>query len=236
MPNPNIESLLILQERDARRLDLEKQIAAIPGEISRLEEKIEAEKKTLEESKGRIRELEVKRKDLESEVAAAEAQIARYRNQQLEVKKNDEYQALTKEIETTQAKVGELEEAVIQVLFELDEERQRVTEIEKDFQDVIGKLEGKIEDRKARKIGLEEELKQKRMEAEEARKRVPDPEYLSAYDRQARVVKFPIVAAVVDRSCQGCFLRVSGGVDIDVRAGDKIVTCDNCGRILYSSR
>lgn len=236
MPDPNIESLLILQDRDAQRLEIENQLAAIPREIRMAEAKIVAEKEKLEASKGRIRELEVKRKDLDTQVAAAEEQIVRYRNQQLQVKKNEEYQALTHEIETTEGKIGQLEEQEIQILFDLDEEKQRVAAIEKDFGKIIGQLEEKIESHKAREGNLRRDLEAKRAEVEKARGAVADPKYLAVYDRQARVVKFPIVAPVIDRACQGCHLRVSGGVDAEAREMGKITTCDSCGRIVYSPR
>lgn len=236
MVDLNIEKLLILQARDVRRLELENQLAAIPGEIRGVEKKIGTEKERLDGAKTRIRELEVRRKDLDNQIASAEDQVSRYKNQQLQVKKNEEYQALTHEIEVTQGKIGGLEEQGIETLLALDEERQRVAEIEKDFAQVIDKLEEKIANLKQREINCAKELEGQRAEVEEARSKVEDPVFLNAYDRAVRVVKFPVVAAVVDRTCQGCHLRVSGDVDADARETGKITTCDSCGRIVYSGR
>lgn len=235
MPDANIENLLILQERDFRRREIEQELAAIPGEIRALEAKIAAEKGKLEASRERIRELEVKRKDLDHQMSAAEQQIVRYKNQQLQVKKNEEYQALTHEIDVTRGKIGELEEKGIEVLLQLDEEKQAVAEIEKGFRLVIGQLEEKIAALKAREENCRGALEQARGEVEEARSPL-DRTFLSAYDRQSKVVRFPFVAAVVDRTCQGCHLRVSGGIETELRDPGKITTCDNCGRIVYSAR
>lgn len=235
MPDENIEKLLILQDRDQRQQDLESQLAATPGDIAKLEEKIAAEKKKLEESKARLRELEVSRKDLENQVGAAEQQVVRYRNQQLQVKKNEEYQALTHEIEVTQGKIGELEEKEIGILFAIDEEKKRVAEIERDFQRVIGAFEEKIHNLREREGAARAELEEARAQVEEARGQV-DSRYLATYDRQKRAVRFPLVVAVRDRTCQGCHLKVSGGVDGTLRETGKITTCDSCGRILYLAR
>lgn len=235
MPDPKIESLLILQDRDQRQMDLEAQLAAVPGDISDLEAKIASEKNQLESAKARLRELEVARKDLDNQVASAEQQIVRYKNQQLQVKKNEEYQALTHEIETTQAKIGELEEKGIQVLLDLDEEKKRVAEIEKNFGNIIRGFEDRIGSLRDRDKSCRGELADAKAAVEEARGQV-DGRALSVYDRQRKAVRFPLVAPVFERTCQGCHLKISGEVDSNLRDPSKITTCDSCGRILYFAR
>jgi len=235
MPDPKIESLLILQDRDRRQTELEARIAAIPREIADLEGKIAAEKGKLESAKARLRELEVNRKDVDNQVASAEQQIVRYKNQQLQVKKNEEYQALTHEIETTQGKIGQLEEQGIGILLEIDEEKKRVAEIEKDFAAVIGGMEGKISDLRESDKGCRTELADAKKAVEEARAST-DPRALATYDRQKKSVRFPLVAPVMERTCQGCHLKVSGEVETNLADPSKITTCDSCGRILYSAR
>ncbi len=235
MPDPKLEKLLILQDRDIRRRGLEQQIAAIPKEILSLEEKIAAEKARLEASKGKLRELEVSRKEVDGSIAEAEQQIARYKNQQLQVKKNEEYKALTHEIDLVQGKINELEERGISLLIELDEEKSRMESIETDFRGIIGPLEERIADHRAREISLKAELETARAEVDAARADTA-PEALAVYDRQAGLARMPIVVALREKTCQGCHLRVSGEVEDDVRRNVKIATCDCCGRILYWER
>lgn len=236
MVDPNIEKLLILQDRDARRLEIEQQLAAIPGEIRGVETKIAGEKEKLDQSKAKVRQLEVTRKDLDSQITAAEEQVSRYKNQQLQVKKNEEYQALTHEIEVTREKIGKLEEEALEVMLEADEEKARVAAIEKDFAMVIGQLEEKIAKHREREQNCRGELESRTKDVEEARSRVENPAFLAAYDRRVKMVRFPIVVPIVDRACQGCHLRVSGDVDADAREPGKITTCDSCGRIVYCAR
>src|SRR6187399_804589 len=94
MLNPVIQALLILQDRDAKRLGLEAQLKAIPGDISRVEQKIAAEKSAIDTARLEMRDLESKKKVLETEIGSAEDKMGRYKTQQLSVRKNDEYQAL----------------------------------------------------------------------------------------------------------------------------------------------
>ena len=61
MPSPVIETLLILQDRDRKRLDLEAQLKAIPGDIARVEAKIAAEKAAIEAARSEVMGLETKK-------------------------------------------------------------------------------------------------------------------------------------------------------------------------------
>ena len=78
MPNPVIETLLILQDRDTKRLGLEAQLKQVPGDVARVEAKIAAEKSAIDTAKQELMGLEVKKKGLETEIGSAEAKLAKY--------------------------------------------------------------------------------------------------------------------------------------------------------------
>lgn len=235
MRDATIDKLLVLQERDIRRLDLETQLEAIPADISAVERKIAADKARLDEAKTRLRELDVARKGNDHEISAAEHQIARYKNQQLQVKKNDEYQALTHEIEITKAKVNDLEERGIDLLLKIDDEKARLTEIEAGFQKVMRQHETRIARLQERHGSLEAAVHAARTEVAEARQEI-SAVALAAYDRVSRLARMPAVVGVIDHTCKGCHLRISSEVEDVARKGERIATCDNCGRIVYLVR
>lgn len=235
MVDSNIEKLLVLQDRDIRRHELETQLGRVPVQIEDLGKKIAEEETSRNAARDRIRQLEIERKNADTEIAGAEQQVARYKNQQLEVKKNEEYKALTHEIEATQAKIGEIEDRALALMIEIDEERDRLAKIEADFDERIRVHKEKIAACESREKMLRGELDEVRGSVEEARAGVP-PLFLAGYDRQAKSVRFPVVAAIRDRKCQGCHLRVSGEVETEVRDKEKITTCDSCGRIVYLER
>ncbi len=58
-------------------------------------------------------------------IKSAEDKAGKYRTQQLEVRKNDEYKALTHEIETTEAAIGGFEEEELKVMYAIDEAKKR---------------------------------------------------------------------------------------------------------------
>ena len=86
---PVLEKLLILQDRDAKRLSLEAQLKAVPRDIAAVEQKIGAEKGAIETARVELRELESSKKMIETEIGSAEGKLAKYRTQQSLVRKND---------------------------------------------------------------------------------------------------------------------------------------------------
>ncbi|HNU07002.1 MAG TPA: C4-type zinc ribbon domain-containing protein, partial [Pyrinomonadaceae bacterium] len=61
------------------------------------------------------------------------------------------------------------------------------------------------------------------------------PKNLAAvYDRLAQRSRDGIaVAEVVNGSCSACFMSLRPQVQMEVRRGDQIITCESCTRILY---
>ena len=104
MSDPQIEKLLIVQDRDIALQKIEQELTRIPQERTALEGLITAEEANIEAAGHALKEKEVERNELDTEVKAKEEAIARFKNQQLEVKKNDEYRALTHQIEQSEKK------------------------------------------------------------------------------------------------------------------------------------
>ena len=227
-----LQALLILQDRDQRRVQLEKALAQVPRERTSVEARIVAHKAAIEAARRGVMELELKRKELESTLRGHEEQIRKYKSQQMLVKKNDEYQALTHEIEQTEARIGEAEEAEIKILYDLDTEREKAKTAETSILAEIaaenaqlGRLDEREKQAKADLAGALAEVEKARGAAQ--------PELLPRYDRLAKTAGLPVVVALHAGKCGGCHLKVSNGVETEARKGAEIVTCDNCGRILY---
>lgn len=225
-------SLLILQDRDMNLQRIERELAHLPTERIETQKKIDDLKAEIAAGKQRVKELEVRSKLVETEMSEVEEQALKYKNQQLLVKKNEEYQALTHEIETAQSKVSDLEEQEIELLYELDEVRKKQSEDEAACREKIEaetQFLKRLDEKEANLKGGIDAAKQALAEVE---KSIEKP-MLSVYRRVSRGLKFPIIVGLQDGKCQGCHMKVSASVDVEVRKGNEITTCDNCGRILY---
>jgi len=236
MPNPVIQALLILQDRDLKRLGLESQLKSVPGDVLRVEQKIAAEKAAIETARLELRDLETKKKALELEIGSAEDRLGRYRTQQLSVRKNDEYQALGHEIATTQGQIGELEGRELEIMYAIDEAKKKFAAAEAELKANISGHEARIKTLRERETNLTAELKSAQAEVAAARGPVGELR-LRLYDRIA-VRNMPAVVAVHAGKCGGCHLKVSSEVESAARGKgtDPLVqlpTCDQCGRIVY---
>ena len=236
MLTPVLEKLLILQDRDIRRRGLEAQIRAVPQEIALVEQKIAGEKAEIDAAKSELRALETKKKLLETEIGVAEGKLAKYRTQQSQVRKNDEYQALGHEIETTEAAIGTLEEDELSVMYAIDEAKKKFAAAEAVLKANISGHEGRIKMLREREQSLSEELKSAQSEVLATREPIGESR-LKVYDRIA-TRNMPAVVAVSAGKCGGCHLKVSSEVESAARgkgadATTPLPTCDQCGRIVY---
>ena len=78
-----------------------------------------------------------------------------------------------------------------------------------------------------------EKLKEMRARTEQEAKKV-DPQLLTKY-RSIKQHCTPPMARLVNGQCSGCFMSLPSATLLDIRSGDRIVECDNCGRILYDA-
>lgn len=66
----------------------------------------------------------------------------------------------------------------------------------------------------------------------EAESKKVDPDLLERY-RNIKQHCTPPMSKLVDGQCSGCFMSLPSATLLELKAGERIVECDNCGRILY---
>ena len=234
MPDPQIEKLLIVQDRDIALQKIEQELARIPKERARIEALIETEKDNIEAASQSLKEKEVQRNELDHAVKGKEADIARFKNQQLEVKKNDEYRALTQQIEQAEAEVAQLEETELELMLEIDSTREQ-------FEAEKATIEGRIKDQHEEIKQLcerEQNLKDSIMDAEKALSESRtgiEKNYIEQFDRVKKLVKRPpYLVPIQQHKCGGCHLRVSNEVSRGAMDAGEPHFCDQCARMVYA--
>jgi uncharacterized protein len=231
MRHPALDRLLVLQDRDSKRLALEVQLKGVPREIAAVEQKIASEKAAIETARTELKELESKKKLIETEIGGAEQKLNKYRTQQLSVRKNDEFRALGTEIDTTQASIATLEEQELGVMYAIDEAKKKFAAAEKLLKENIAGHETRIRTLRERETNLSAELKEAQAAVSAARTPLEEP-ILRVYDRIA-VRQQPAVVPIRGSKCGGCHLKVSSDVESEARKGEKLPQCDQCGRIVW---
>ncbi len=234
MVDPQIENLLIVQHRDIELLKIQNDLARLPVEQSAAETAIEKETASIEAARQTLLAKELARKEMDTDVKAMEAALLRFRTQQYEVKKNEEYKALSHEIERTEAAISELEEREIELMLDIDQVKAQFETEKKEIQSRIEAHQRGIKVLIERETHLTASLKDAEAKVAESRKDV-DASYLEQYDRIRKTAKRPpYVAKIEGQKCSGCHLKVSNEVARAVLNADEPHFCDQCARMVYA--
>ncbi len=233
MSDPQIEKLLIVQDRDMSLQKIERELDRIPLERASIEKSIQNEEANIEEARRSLKEKEVQRHEIDVEVKAKESAIQRFRNQQLEVKKNEEYRALTHQIEQLEAEISEQEGKEIELMLEIDE-------VKATFEAARGTIEARIQAQRdeivklgEREKNLQQTVQTSKAEVEAARAQA-DASFLGHYDRVKKLTKrAPYVVPIEGHKCGGCHLRVSNEVSKNATNHGEPHFCDQCARMVY---
>lgn len=235
MPDPQIQKLLIVQDRDISLQKIEQELTRIPQERAAIDAKIAAEQASVETARSDLKNKELRRSELDSDVKSLEAQIERFRRQQMEVKKNDEYRAMTQQIEQAQEEISTLEEQEIEVMLEIDVLTETFAVDKAEIEARIGDLKRTLEVLAQKEVNLKASIEQARADLQDARTTV-DEDDLGNYDRVRKLVKrAPYVARITAQKCGGCHLRVSNEISRQAQNAGELHYCDQCARIVYAA-
>ncbi len=230
-----IEKLLVLQDRDRKLSRVTQELAHIGPEREGLKTKAANTQTALETAKTRVKQIESERKQRELEIESKKAQIEKYLNQQLQTRKNEEYKALTHEIEMAKEVIFKIEDAEI-VLMEQAEVAQKTVVTATAEAAAAKKL---VDDQIGQLNTREENLKKEFAELTSSREQLAsavDESTRSRYERLFKSKGENVVVSVEHSACGGCHMKLPTQIVTNCRAQGEIVTCPNCGRILYFTR
>jgi len=232
MTNPTVEALLILQDRDSRVAHLTSDLAHLPQQIAQVEAELATRTATFDELKSRTRQIEADRKKLDLDVQAKQAAIARYRSQQQQTRKNEEFSALNHEIEHAEKEIAALEDGELELMEAYDKGLAQVAEAQKELAVFQDKAKHKRAELEKRGAAVSAELTGAKEKLAEAEKLVPE-EALTRYRRILKSKKDVAIVPLHHGSCGGCHMKVTSQTALKAKGGEQLVSCDNCGRLVY---
>jgi predicted nucleic acid-binding Zn-ribbon protein len=230
-----IEKLLILQDCDRQILRLQTELAHIEPERHGLRTKAAEAQAGLERARHKVKELESRRKGLELDVEAKKQLIERYSNQQLETRKNEEYRALAHEIETCKEAIFKIENGEIEIMEQAEAVLKDVIGFTKAADDSKKLLDEQIAQLGARESNLAKELADLKANRAELAAAVEE-NVRARYERMVKSKGDSVIVGVQHGVCGGCHMRLPAQVLVTCQAQLELVTCTNCGRILYYTR
>lgn len=230
-----IEKLLILQDRDRRIMLLREQLERIEPERESLRSQTAAAIAALEGAKTLGKQIESERKQRELDVESKKAQIGKYSLQQFQTKKNEEYRALAHEIETCRAEISKLEDQQLDLMEQADATQKQVAAANRESAELKKHSEVQLKDLATREQSLTAELAELESSREQSRSAVEETA-LKRYERLLKMKGGSVVVGIEHGVCGGCHMKFPVQVVVQCQAEKEMVSCPNCGRILYYTR
>lgn len=225
-----LQQLANLQYIDSRideirqlRGDLPEEVLDIETDINRLNARIS---KLEEEKKSLIGE----KKELELEIESSKEKTEKYEEQQLTVRNNREYDALTKEIEAQKqfvengiARLAEIEKRMEEVDTELEKYLESLDKTEEIYEEKKKNLDKVVKNTKEE----EDKLLEKRKEMEKEL----DSRYVRSYNRLREGLSNGIAVVGMERGA-ALGMALPPQTQVEVRRKNKMIIDESSGRIV----
>jgi hypothetical protein len=227
-----IEKLLALQDRDQKLRTLRLELQAVPNEVASKQKLIADSAARLELARTRAKAIEVDKKSLQIDAAAKRDQISRYKTQQLQTRKNEEYTALSHEISNAEKVISGIEDKELALMEEADSLAPEIAAADKIHAEEKARLEGQISLLREKEGNLKkriEEVQQSRVAALEG----IDEDLLERYERLFETKNARAVVAVEHDVCTGCHMKITAQTSLALRSDKSVISCPQCGRLLH---
>lgn len=224
--------LVELQKIDSEIYGLKSKKESMPREIEALKSLFDEKKLSLSNLEKAGLDLAKLKKDRELELGSKDEAIKKLQTQLYQLKTNNEYKTMLKQIDDAKADYSAIEDKILEVMEKIDknkidaqQEKNKLEEEEKAFNLEKKKVEEKIklcDDRLSQLDGQRKQL-------------LPtvDNKILAQYDRILASREGLAIALVNNNSCQGCHMIVPPQVINLIKMYERIITCEVCNRMLY---
>lgn len=228
-----LEKLIALQNLDTTIRRLEKELEAIPQRRAEIENEFDQRAFQIRALENQRDEARHNRSRLENEVIDQRSRAERAERNLMSSKKQEEYTAAIREADAARKQISTLETQIL-------EQMESFEQAEASLQERADEIASLNSDREARLKAFDEETQRKseqltvsRRDREQVFANLPKA-MSTMYSRiSARIRDGVAVAEARNRSCTACFMSLRPQVMAEIRRGEEIITCDNCGRILY---
>lgn len=223
--------LLDLQEIDEQLGELDRSKVYLPEMIDNINKEIEILETQLMENREAFLGAKMKQKQIELDIETDKLELERYQKQMKVIKTNKEYDALVGEIDVRKQKISDNEDEILKLMSIIDESTEKIGELEKLLEGARAQNIAHLENLRSELTSLEQKIGEKKSQRLLLTKSI-DRRALTVYERIRRGKGGLAVVPLRKRACGGCFKQIPPQMVQQIRRGDRLYTCDSCGRIL----
>ncbi len=228
-----LDKLIELQKTDTNLRRLKRSLETAEERRAGIEQEFEQHAFSIREIQTKRDTLHAKRADLEKQIAENKTYLERADRNLKHAQNSKEYETAMRETDALQKQIGAFETQIVEVM-------EEVEGVEKELEeraDEINTLDGK-RDAALKEFDAAIAVDKKEFDAETAHRATAfatlPARLASIYDRLAQRSRDGIaVAEVINGSCSACYMQLRPQVQLNVKKGDEIITCESCTRILY---
>jgi predicted nucleic acid-binding Zn-ribbon protein len=225
------ETLRELHRLHKHLRNLKAEIEQGPRVMKATQAQLEADRQAHADAHDTLKKQKLKQKDDEGTLKATEVRLAKLQADLNTAGSKKEFDAKTSEIEQATAKKGELEDAILETLADIEERTAALPGVEqrwKDAQAEFERFKADAADRLAR-MQADQTATQARLGEVEA---ILPPDVKPLYARLVKSYGADGLAAVVGKACQQCRSNLTDQQRTTLLSG-KFQACPSCGRALY---
>ena len=230
--NNNLDVLIQLGDVDYRLKEIDELKGDLPQMVESQKNLIERLNSENEGNNVQLGDIEHKMTEKQYTLDDTNEKLKKYKKQLYLVTTNKEYDALLTEIDhakevlsTTQTNFDELKklkeslsESLKENQFKLEETEKSLKESEVELNDAIKDSEEEYKTLEEKRGGLETKV---------------DGRFLSLYNRMRSGKRGIGIISVHKNACGSCYNILPPQTVIEIRKGEKIITCHTCGIILF---
>jgi predicted nucleic acid-binding Zn-ribbon protein len=225
-----LTQLLELSRLDTQLAALEEDRATLPGRRAAAKQQRSAVEARVAAARDELTQAEGAQRKSEAAAQDQEALLKKLQGQQFQVKTNDAYTALLREMEHAQAAISDAETHILEAMEGIERARARHRELETELRHAGAHLEAEERACDQREQELSERIAKLRGERESVGGQL-EAKLLARYGKIA-ARRRPAVTIVSAGTCQGCRVGIPPQTVIEIKRGEEPISCPNCTRIL----
>ena len=222
--------LLKLQEVDKKLFLLEEAKEKYPAEIYQRRNKIEKARSVLSELEAQSEESAKQQRHCEREIESSKASLREREERFSVVTTNKEYDSLQLEIEICKKTIAEHETQLLKAIESQDRIQEQIADEQEAFEEVRAVEQERIDELEGQLGTMQEQIDEVEKSREVVAKSIDD-QLLQTYKRKKgqRGIR---VAAIHKHACGACYYQMPAQTLNEVRVGDRVIHCENCGTIM----
>lgn len=246
-----LEDLIGLQALDLAIAELERVAGEIPRQVQALEDALATSRTSLDRAKADAEATQKLRRSQEKVLDEVVEEQRKKQGRLFEIKTNQEYSAVLKEIEALKERQGRLEEEILGLMEKGEALAGEIRRLEAEFAAADARCKAERGRKAAELTEVQAKLRDLQTRWKVQAKPI-DAELLQTYRKLLRTrAGRAVVPAIIERrkvksftsheereetsaACGGCNVSLRPQFVNELRRGEELMTCTSCSRILYA--